>query len=243
MPVSQVLPLLVQLSEIDSALARLLAKRKQLEEQVEQSQQQLHSLQRDHEAKKGGLEQRRAKIREEERRIAEENEKLVERRKALSTFSNYKVQQSAQKEVEQAAKQLAGQEERVLVSMEELEALEKEVAELETAVEKAAAENQELLDSAEGEIDSLLERAKEKEGQRTEIASQIDSGNLATYDRIRNRHPVDPLVAVQDGKCGGCYMQVGAQMLVQVSRAASLVKCRGCSRVLFLPTEGDGVRP
>ena len=236
--VSKLMPVLIKLSEVDSALARLLAKHKQLDQQQEEEKQAFDLMKREYEDKKLDADKKRAKYHEEEKRISEENGKLVERRKVLSSFTNYKVQQSAQKEIEMTAKQLNAQEEKLLESLEEVEALEKEVEGLKEQYEAADTKLKEFIESAEGEIDSILERSKEKEAERAELAGSVDPTNLTMYDRIKKKHPVDPLVPVRDGKCGGCFMQVGPQMIVQLGRADSLVKCRGCGRILHLATEG-----
>lgn len=230
---SKLLPVLIKLSEVDTSLARILAQHKQLEQKKEEEAANANRIKREFEDKNLETEKRRAKYQEEENRISEENQKLVERRKVLSSFSNYKVQQSAQKEIELAAKQLAAQEEKLIVTLEEIENLEKEVAQLKESKESAEKQLKELFESAEGEIEALLARAKEKEEERQQLAASIDPANLNVYERIRNRH-IDPLVPIQDGKCGGCFMQISAQMQVQISRADTLVKCRGCGRVLFL---------
>jgi predicted nucleic acid-binding Zn-ribbon protein len=236
--ISKVLPSLIRLSELDSALARLLAKHKQIEKEKEEAQVTAGELQRRYEDVKIELDKKRSRYREEETRIKEENEKLVERRKVLSTFSNYKVQQSAQKEIELSAKQLSNQEEKMLTVLEEVEELEKQLATIQEEKEKSDSDLKELLDSAEGEIESLLERSKEKEAERQEILAEIPSNQVQVYEGIRRRHAVDPLVELKNGRCGGCSMQIAPQMMVQVSRGETLVKCRGCGRVLFL-REGE----
>lgn len=234
---AKVLPTLIKLSEVDSSLARILAKHKQLDLEQEDASKAFNLTKREFEDKKLDLDKRKGKYLEEEKRINEENEKLVERRKVLSSFTNYKVQQSAQKEIELAAKQLSAQEEKLLSTLEETEALEKEVEELKLKYSEEEKKLKELSSSAEEEIDALLARAKEKEAERSELAATVDPKNLTMYERIRVKHPADPLVAVREGNCGGCFMQVGPQMMVQISRADSLVKCRGCGRLLFLSSD------
>lgn len=228
---------LIQLSELDSSIARLLARQKQLDEERRAKEESCQKLRRGFEEKTVELSGKKKKYQEEENRIQEENSKLVERRKVLSTFSNYKVQQSAQKEIEASAKQLAMQEEKLIETLEDIEKLEALVKAEEENLLSEEEKLKEFSADAEGETESVIERCSEKEGARSELATSVDASHLALYDLIRKRHAVDPLVVIQQGKCGGCYMQVAPQMMVQIARGSDLVKCRGCGRILYLQEE------
>jgi predicted nucleic acid-binding Zn-ribbon protein len=238
---SPVLTQLRQLSELDSSIARLFARQRQIEEERRDQEEEFGQLQRAHDDQALEYQRKRKRYEEEERRIQDENLKLVERRKVLSSFSNYKVQQSAQKEIEASAKQLAAQEEKLIETLEEIEILEAALNTSKEGLALAEEKRKEFLGNTEEECSAIIERSAVKEAQRAEIALRVDSSHLAIYDLIRKRHAVDPLVGIQQGKCGGCYMQVAPQMMVQVARGKDLVKCRGCGRILYLQEEGGRV--
>ncbi|MGA1191773.1 MAG: zinc ribbon domain-containing protein [Bdellovibrionota bacterium] len=238
---SPVLTQLIQLSELDSSIARLFARQRQIEEERHSKVDEFQQLQRVHDDQALELQRKRKRYEEEERRIQDENSKLVERRKVLSSFSNYKVQQSAQKEIEASAKQLAAQEEKLIETLEEMETLEAALKTAKEALALAREKQREFMANADEECNAIVERSGEKEAQRADIARRVDPTHLGLYDIIRKRHAVDPLVGIQQGKCGGCYMQVAPQMMVQVARGKDLVKCRGCGRILYLQEEGGRV--
>lgn len=238
---SPVLSQLIQLSELDSSIARLFARQRQIEEERRLQEEEYQQLQRVHDDQALELQRKRKRYEDEEHRIQDENSKLVERRKVLSSFSNYKVQQSAQKEIEASAKQLAAQEERLIETLEEIEVLETALNTAKEGLSLAKEKRKAFTENADEECSAIIERSAEKEAQRAKIAQRVDTSHLALYDLIRKRHAVDPLVGIQQGKCGGCYMQVAPQMMVQVSRGKDLVKCRGCGRILYLQEEGGRV--
>ena len=62
----------------------------------------------------------------------------------------------------------------------------------------------------------------------------MDAANLAVYERIKERYPMDPAIKVHEGRCDGCGQQVVPQMMLHLEQGQSLVKCRGCGRILFL---------
>lgn len=235
--VSQNLIALINLGKLDSTLSRIKAEIKQTKDSMSERFVALEKLRKDLAGKKLDYQEEQAKYNREENRLRDESQKLVDRRKALSSFSNYKVQQSAQKEIETAAKQLSAQEEKLLSTLEELELLEKQVSEATAELEQSEKEFREHEEDSTGKLATLEDRLQEKSASRDEIAARVKPDSLAYYQRIRERYPMDPVVAVQDGACRGCFVQVNAQQQVQIARGETTVTCRGCSRILYLPEQ------
>lgn len=235
--VSQKLIALINLGKLDSTLARIAAEKKQSESALTERFVQLEGLRKELQNKRQVVELERDKYDKEENRLKDESQKLVDRRKALSTFSNYKVQQSAQKEIEASAKQLSAQEEKLLTTLEEVEKLETEFQTLSEQASKAEEEYVAFEEDVRAKIATLEERYQEKSANRSQVASQVKPDALVHYERIRERYPMDPVVAIQNGACSGCFVQVAAQQQVQVARAVETVLCRGCARILYLPEQ------
>lgn len=226
---------LIALSKVDASLARILAESKQLESNLADKLLSLKKRKEEFAQRSSTLAERRERIRREEKRLKDEQQKLIDRRKGLATFTNYKLQQAAEKEIEHAAKQLGVYEEQLLVAIDEMESLEAEVEQAESELNQFETEVNELAGNSDATLQSLHERRQEKEAERAELARDIDPAQLAVYDRIMQRYPMDPVVPLSsDHHCQGCYMQVGPQMIVQVARGEELVKCRGCGRILYL---------
>jgi hypothetical protein len=122
--------------------------------------------------------------------------------------------------------------------MREVEILEKEAADGEiviaglrdelTAAEKEAAEA----------LKNIGEQISSAQAVRSEKAAIIGQGAVLTlYNRVRDRFPSDPVVQlVNKDTCGGCFIRVGPQAIVQLSRG-DVLKCPGCGRILRLPEE------
>jgi predicted nucleic acid-binding Zn-ribbon protein len=122
--------------------------------------------------------------------------------------------------------------------MREVEILEKETADADSVISGLRAE----LDAAQAEADtalrSIAEQIQEAQKVRLEKATVIGPGaTLTAYNRVRDRYPSDPVVPlVNRDSCGGCYVKVGPQVVVQLSRG-DVVKCQGCGRFFRLPEE------
>lgn len=225
------------LGEVDASLARVRAEVITLRNELQEKRAELESKRAAKTDIETNLSTKREKFRQEERRLKEESQKLVDRRKALSSFNNYKVQQSAQKEIEQTAKQISQQEEKLLSTMDGVEEQEAQLKELTEELGSLEEGFQKFEAEAEEALARFSEQESEKLSKREELVTAVPPQELKRYQRISNRHPMDPVVTLVNGTCQGCFMQLGPQTVVQVSRMEGIITCRGCSRILRLPPE------
>jgi predicted nucleic acid-binding Zn-ribbon protein len=234
----RLLPLLIELSKLDGRIALLQAQLKQIEDEKKNRVQNLSTLQAKRDARAKIQADKKALVAREEKAIKLEREKIHERRRALSTLNNYKLQQAAEREIEYVSKQIGQREDLLLGLMREVEVLEKEVKDGDSVLtglrdELAAFETSsgETMAGVQQELASL-------QADRTKQAQLVGNPQILTvYSRIVARFPSDPIVEVVNrDSCAGCFMKVGPQVPVQISRG-DVVKCPGCSRILTLPRE------
>jgi len=231
---SQNLSNLVALSKLDNSLALIKSERTQLASALEQQEKQLHDLKVSSENAEVKFSTEQEKYQKEEKRIREESQKLVERRKALQTFSNYKVQQAAQKEIEQSAKQLGLQEEKLIAQLDLIASLEEDAKQKKELFTSAVEKLEEAKKEAEETFATLEQREVDKLKERDELVPQIPEEQIAVYRQVSIRFVGDSMVPLNDGVCSGCFVQVGPQMMVQISRGGELTKCRSCGRILYI---------
>jgi predicted nucleic acid-binding Zn-ribbon protein len=237
-PTPPALPIIIQLSKLDVQIATLSAQKKKLESDLGGRKQVLAS----HEAKKAAREkvlgEKKTLCAKEEKSVKAERDKINERRAALNTLNNYKLQQAAEREIDYTAKQIGQREDLLLGLMREVETLEKEVADATVVInglnDEFVAFHKESSETIKGLDDQLAGLTKE----RAEHASQLTGQSvLLVYNRIRDRFPSNPVVEVANrDSCSGCFMKLGPQVVVQVSRQ-DVVKCPGCGRILRLAAE------
>lgn len=169
-----------------------------------------------------------------ERELEEERQKLAARRANLASFSNYKVQQNAEREISHLEELLRAEEDKLLSIMEEIDALET-VKKKTAASAKAAA--QKLIEEQKGMIESLEvleDQAVKLRNDRQEILSKLPDDYITTYERIRAKFPGNPVVKIHNSSCEGCFMAVGPQVLVQIAKGTTIPKCLGCGRILYV---------
>lgn len=232
------LPIIIQMSKLDVQIASLSAQKKKLEGDLAARNQVISA----HQTKRAGrakvLGEKRTLCSREEKAVKGERDRINERRTALNTLNNYKLQQAAEREIDYVAKQIGQREDLLLGLMREIELLEKEVSEIDSVIQGLADELGALQKESSETIRSLDEQLSALNKERGEFAAQLTGQSiLLAYNRIRDRFPSNPVVEVMNrDSCAGCFMKLGPQVVVQVSRQ-DVVKCPGCGRILRLAAE------
>lgn len=81
--------------------------------------------------------------------------------------------------------------------------------------------------SIEGEI-------KQLQSDRDLIAKDVAIEYLAVYNRIFENKKDMALVAVENGTCAGCHMQLATHVVYDLKKNDGLVSCSFCGRLLYL---------
>ena len=234
----KLLSLIIELAEIDGVLARVTGEKKKLEAEAGKKKQSYLELVKLSDLKAKAFKDKKATYEKEEKFLKEEREKITERRKGLASHNNYKVQQAAEKELDFSARQLNIKEEALLTTLSEIELLEAQAKAASEVVKNDRKVLEAFLTEAKATMPSLEERLQRQTARRQEIIVNVDAKFLQQYERVRTRHPSDSVVAVNSQQgCSGCYMTVGPQIIVKISKYDSLVTCPGCMRILYLSNE------
>jgi len=242
MPESQsspVLPILIQLSRLDGRIALLQAQLKTIAAEQKSRSQAIATVTQKREFRAKLLADKKALVSREEKGIKLEREKINDRRRALGTLNNYKLQQAAEREIDYVSKQVGQREDLLLGLMREVEVLEKEIVEVDTSLQGQRDEMAVFEKTAGENVADYTAQVSTLQAERAEQALAVGNAQALTlYNRIAARFPSDPIVdVVNRDSCAGCFMKVGPQVPVQISRG-DVVKCPGCGRILKLPAEG-----
>jgi predicted nucleic acid-binding Zn-ribbon protein len=229
---------LVELSKIDSTIARIIAERKKLESDALKKKQEFIEFSKIVSEKQKKFEDKKKEYLKEEKYLKEERDKISTRRKELSTLNNYKVQQAAEKELDFAIRQIQMKEETLLTSVDEMDNLEKDSIAAVNSLKQLRADTEKFLKEAQEIMPSLDERQKRQTASRVELLPKINPTFISNYDKVRVKYPSDAVVALnsQNG-CGACNINIGPQALQKLIKAESIEKCPGCGRILYISLE------
>ena len=104
-----------------------------------------------------------------------------------------------------------------------------------TAVVKAAEEERAKLGrQADQEKQEILDELKDLEERRAAELTDLPPDILEQYERIAGGREGLAVVGVTEGVCQGCFINLTAQEINLLMGAKNVIRCKSCSRILFL---------
>ena len=143
-----------------------------------------------------------------------------------------------QKETEYLKRRKANLEDRQLEAMIAVEeaTTRAAIANEEHVVAEAAWEAKNAQLSAE--YDTLRRELTRLLAQRKSVVKHIGGDDMAEYTAIRQLRKGTAVVAVNDGMCRACNVQVPRRELERAQQTDELFHCSGCDRILYVPEDG-----
>lgn len=224
---------LLRLSHLDGKIFQLSTNKTELETRresyvnaISQGRTRLSSWEQAH--KEGRLKQVM-----EEHRVRDEHEKIVERRKQLSSIGGARVGKLMEREIDISSRTLQLMEERAIKALEEVDAIETQLAAMRGGLEKIEsdfeAENQQI----ETGLTEIIAELKGYSQEREQAAAALDDRMLRLYSRVKSRYPSDAVSVADSGACRSCFRSLPAQTYNQILAGNIYIQCPGCSRILI----------
>ncbi|MBI5150159.1 MAG: hypothetical protein HZA28_05250 [Candidatus Omnitrophica bacterium] len=125
-------------------------------------------------------------------------------------------------------------EEKILLSYDETDTVQAEVAKEEIVVD--GAEKQYLTQKKQVEEEMMLiqDRVKVLDSQRKQLLPGVDKVSLQRYEKVLAHKNGLAIVPVKDSSCGGCYMNVNPQTINAIKMHDQFVVCEICQRILYI---------
>lgn len=125
-------------------------------------------------------------------------------------------------------------EEKILVSYDAADAVQKEIDR-----EKAVVGEQEKVflskrRKVEDEVRLMEDRIKVLGSQRKQALDGIDPNCLGRYERILQHKDGLAIAPLKGNSCGGCFMNVTQQQINAIKMHDQLVVCEMCQRILYI---------
>lgn len=170
-------------------------------------------------------------------RAARDTERLESGR-----ITNGKELQNLQSEIASLSRRQGELEEVVLEAMEQVEALNAEVARLTAAAEDSRVGYTEVVarrDTATAGIG--LDRARVVDNRRR-VSEDIPEGLLSLYDKLRVQYGGVAAAPLRHGRCEGCKLVLSPAEIGEIRAAADdeVVRCEECRRILVRIQEPEG---
>jgi predicted nucleic acid-binding Zn-ribbon protein len=136
-------------------------------------------------------------------------------------------------EIETCKADITRIEDQEIELMEQAESAQKETVRLSAEANEVRALGDHQLAQLGAREDNLKTELAGLESNREELATAVDSGIRARYERLVKSKGENAVVGVQHGVCGGCHMKLPAQILVTCQADQEIVSCTNCGRILY----------
>jgi predicted nucleic acid-binding Zn-ribbon protein len=235
--VKQSFELLWALQQLDTELRTLSDKLSQIPSRVSDLKKAAATM-------KAELDRSKADIIEHKKqyKLSEVDLKATEEKVAGYSVQLYSAKTNEQykaflKEIETQKKQKNGIEDRMIVLMEETEALDRKVKENEKNGAELDAETTRKVELLENEKQELEAAITTRQQQREATAAAIPADLLKRYERVRASKGGIAVATVQKERCSGCMSPIPAQRILEVDREDRLYLCEACGRILIVAQE------
>lgn len=157
----------------------------------------------------------------------------MEKRMRMNRIKNLKELQALQREIDQIKESNAQLEEELITVLEDLEARAASLKEKEEELKKLEEEWREKLGEIETQVVTIEQAVAEASTLRQAIAARLNGDLIARYELIFSRRGGMAVVAVSDGICQGCYMNIPPQLWNEIIKSERLNLCPSCHRILY----------
>jgi uncharacterized protein len=231
-------PRLLELQDLDTAIDRLRARARSLEEGGE-----LAAVRTEADASEEGLGELRLKLDElgrDQTRLEREIDSMTQKEKAEQTrmydgsIVNAKELEALQHEISSVQTRRSDREDELLALLELREQVEADATRAEqrttalrATAERAAAASTDELARVESELD-------ERVAERAALAPEIESDVLELYEDLRRLKKGVGAAALVDGVCQACHEELSAVELDKLKRGDGIRRCEHCRRILVV---------
>ena len=177
---------------------------------------------------------------EKERRSLEDEiqirqTKLKKLRVQIEQAVNETQLQAFQHEIQFSESEISKNEDRILMLMEEAEALEPKLKDEQAAFAAAQKAGAEHFRAAEQEHKAGMAQIAKNTENAKQLVAGLDPKFAALYDRLRKKYKTGPILCeAVDGNCGVCQMTLRLAFWQGVkAEPDKLWQCEECSRVLI----------
>ncbi len=223
------------------ALQKIDAEIYELKTVLEEKPALLNQLQQEFEEKKANLkslEEQLKKLQVDRKNLEVEmqgkEEEIAKANTQLAQLKTNKEYQAKISEINTMKADKSVLEEKILLSYEESEKLQKEIEKEKGYVSEQEQDYLKQKKETEAVIKELEDKKDVLETKRKQALEGIDPAVLSRYERILQNKNGLAVVPVVGNTCGGCYMSLPPQVINELKMHEEIIFCENCARILYL---------
>lgn len=224
---------LVEVQGIDSDIAKKVAIMEAIPKKVSSVEQPLREARSLYEKAKQRYEAHVKKKKEKEGLLDEINEKIRKLRGRTSEIKTNKEYQAHLKEIEAVETQQRGVEEEVLFLMEAVDTAQRELKGDEGKVKIEEERIEAFKKKLEEEVGETEKELDELKLQREQLVKGIEGELYHLYVQLLETKRGLAVVETRGEVCQGCYMNIPPQLFVEIKKNEKIIQCPQCNRILY----------
>jgi predicted nucleic acid-binding Zn-ribbon protein len=223
----------IRLQQIDDRLADLAREITALPKHIVEIEKKLLGHERKLEADRAALSANQKERKRCEGDIQTQEQKVSKLKDQMLQAKTNDQYRAFQNEIDFCGREIRKLEDRILELMGESEPLEKNVKSAEAALKAEKAQVEAEKQQARSRTNADESASREFEQERARIASQIASGTLQLYERIRKGRRGIGVAEAVDGRCSACQIALRLQFFQDLKRGQQIMTCESCQRILY----------
>lgn len=230
---------LVELQEIDSAIAKKTENMDALPKKISTVEHALKDVQAVYDRQKQQCEALEKKKKDKERMLDDINEKVKKLKSRASEIKTNKEYQAHLKEIEQAEKERFAVEDEILSLMETVDVSSKELKNEEARVRVEKEKIEAFKKKLEEEVSMIEQEVEGLKLRRKEHVTAIDKDLYALYFKLLENKRGLAIAEARNEICRGCNMNIPPQLYVELRRIDKIHTCPQCGRILYWKEEAS----
>lgn len=231
---------LIELQKTDTNIRRLkkaIETAEQRRASIEQEFEQHASSIREIQGRRDTAQTARAGL---EKQIAENKTYLERADRNLKHAQNQKEYETAMRESDALQKQIAALETQILERMTETDEVEKVLTERSDEINSHESNRSTALSAFDKEVAANRKELETETAKRHEVFVTLPAQMASIYNRLAQRSRDGIAVAeVVNGSCSACFMKLRPQMQVNLKTSDKIMTCESCARILYVAPTGD----
>ena len=173
-------------------------------------------------------------------KLEHEIDSLVQKRAAEQqrqydgSVANVKELEAIGREVENLQRRISDREDELLASLETREGLESRAKEAQERTDELRQRAEQVAAESSSELAVVSAELEGLVAERSELAPSFDPALLELYEDLRAHKKGVGAVALVDGVCQGCHETLSAVELDHVKREVGIPRCEHCRRILVV---------
>lgn len=227
------LKLITALQKIDTEITRINSRKKMLPGELAKLDETWQVFCADFEKDKSALEELNKAHREREDKLKQGLENLKKTKERLSEVKTNKEYQAMLKEIEVTESKNSTTEDEILIIMDKLDQMKKQVKVKERELDERRREYDSKKKQIEQELTEMDAEITSYHEEHLLLKEQIVPDLLKKYETIKTRSHGLAVVAAWKEICMGCHMNIPPQLYIELQKDVDIEYCPHCNRIIY----------